>query len=228
MKTALYVAAQEESPQSGRLLSLAAASPAGAWFYAEVTDFDVSQCSQDVRECVIPKLRKVTDTAFVKAGRLGPVFANWLARNAPCDAGGIEIRALPTEPVDVASLRVLLQGHEPANRLEAGVIEVNHAAMELGLMRCGGRERAGSSAIIRAVLAAVCDQGRQEPVGALNTRRFELLIGTRNATSLRAWIRRFESARTLPSALDSFSARNRRSLDRCGTEISAAAASAPI
>lgn len=186
----LYVAAEETAHQSGRLVSLAAASPSGAWFYAEVTDIDGARCSQRVRDCVIPQLRKVTDTVFVKSVNLGSAFAGWIAQHAP---GDIEIRALCDEAVHASFLRDLLMGQGvAASRLSAGECEVDHAAFEIGLARCGGEPKVGGSAIIRAVLTAVCDKRRQEPIGTLNTRRFELLMGTRNATSLRAWIRRHE------------------------------------
>jgi len=202
IKHTLYVAAEEMAPQSGRLVSLAAVCPSGEWFYAEVTDIEGEECSQFVRDCVLPQLRKVTETTFVKSGGLGAALARWIERWAASDDGEIEIRTQDAEVLDVPLLRELLRGHtELGGRLRAGQCSVDRVTLERGLARCGGPSKVGGSAIIRAVLAAVCDESRQAPIGALGTRRFELLMGTRNATSLRAWIRRHEQQRQLAAAM---------------------------
>lgn len=197
----IYVAAEEVCTGSRQYLSLAMASPDGEWFYAEVTDIDAGRCSRHARENTFAQMRKVTETVFVKSANLRSAVASWLTRVAPAQGSSIEIRCAPGESVNGAALRELLAGHdELAARLVDAACEVDQAALEQGISRCGGAAKVGASSIVRAVLAAVCDRARQEPLGALHTRRFELLMGTRNATSLRAWIRRYERDRASPVA----------------------------
>ncbi|HWS26710.1 MAG TPA: hypothetical protein VN259_09100 [Xanthomonadales bacterium] len=193
-----YVAAEEAFEGSRQYLSMAIVSPGGQWFYVEVTDVDASVCSQRAREHTLAQMRKVTETLFVKSVNLRSAVAAWLVRNSPENGASIEVRSVQGEPVDVGSLRKLLQGHEDlSERLVGATCSVDAQAFEQGIARCGGRAKVGASAIVRAVLAAVCDQARRDPMGALHTQRFELLMGTRNATSLRAWIRRYERDRAL-------------------------------
>lgn len=217
IEKSIYVAGElaDEAARPLRFASLAAVSPSGTWFYAEVTDLNAAQCSRRVREEVIPQMRKVTDTVFVRSSHLGRAFARWLEQNMPHDGSRIDVLSLGAELVDADALRCLLSGHDAlGQRLRDARIETDQVALQAGLTRCGGERKVGASAIVRAVLAAVTDEGRTEPIGALHTRRFELLMGARGATSLRAWIRRHEKTRRLPGCEE---AMLRRASAHCGS-----------
>ena len=142
-------------------------------------------------------MRKVTETVFVRSADLADALARWITENTEVEGGAIEVRTLDNEEQGAELLRGVLQGYDAVGaRLTDGPCDTDPELFELGLARCGGWSKVGGNAMIRAVLAAVCDRNRKEPIGALHTRRFELLMGTRNATSLRAWIRRMEDRRS--------------------------------
>lgn len=218
MKINFYLAAELTQPGGGDFISVALVDPAGSWFYAEVVDFAHPVASQ-VRERVLPKLKKITDTRFLRSRQLTATLGSWMGERAmerDLDPRSLQITLL-VSPSDVAAANMLREALAvtvqralgqlpsatlPANEAPVVTLEIREARVDEDLLeqlteRCGGVERVGGNSMIRALFAAVCDVDRVGSLAGLSMRRFELLLGSRHTASLRAWIRKFDhEART--------------------------------
>lgn len=204
-RASFYVVAKTASETSDTILSAALVHPEqGRWFYAEVVDFDERSCSPHVVAEVLPKLRKIPGTRFVKHERLGAELLDWLTSNEYRSPGlqlpafcGLDWRSLNlvSSAVDDA------KGRDAVNvQLVTHLCRPNAAALSEFYQRCGGEKKVRHNALVDAVGLAICDPARAGAINLAEIRHFEMLMGSKSAMSYRAWMRRYEAARSLAHA----------------------------
>lgn len=192
----LYCAATFAS-NAGGLLSLAMVIPANNWRYAEVIDRPES-LDEHAQTVVLPKLTKIPGAQFVKSADLHAEVAEFITRMGLSPSDTLEIRCFAKQ--DHRLVAIMRQGAIQAGlasgSISFGTADPAEEQLNDFYRHCGGAERACDHALVNAVGGALCDRNRQVPTnfheGSIH--HFELLMGSKNATSYRAWARATERA----------------------------------
>lgn len=169
----------------GQWVSCALVAPqVQAWSYIEQMDPPGAVSVEGVRTWV-DELRKVPRTLFVKSEReLLDLALTEVGRL--CKLLGDDGRtAVPLLRVDGNSELAASLG------LQASNVQVRPAvARQFCEQSNGGRRVTRQHALLQALELAVSDGKARHPLLIEEITRFELLLGTKNAQSMRAWLRR--------------------------------------
>lgn len=180
--------------QSGRPVSLALVLPDGRWLYAEVLDFDLAECDARTLEVLLPLMRRIPGTRFVKGDDLKALVIDSLRLWAP-PGEEIEVRYAATARSARNLLGEMLQDFSPLMGIKGVALEGDRL---LDFQRhCGGSEKTDGHALMDAIGAALCDLHREVPTSFHEAPivHLELLLGSKSAMSFRAWARAQERER---------------------------------
>lgn len=121
-----------------RLISLALVAEDGAEFYGELSDFDLSACSDFVREVVLPQLGQVPSRSMSRS-ELGSDLKQWMS----------DIRLLRERPVicfdspvDLDLLWSLLNGRPSGWQIDRIDMRIDISIREQYFKEFGGRHHA--------------------------------------------------------------------------------------
>ncbi len=178
------------------VLGVALVGTSGAWRYIETVDVEAHRLDEFARERFVPRMKKLPFGKFVRSNTLTSCL-----REAADSMGWTIDQPLhtlgPLEALRDARLNNLLQqslGESGANRsLSITEVQVDSEVFNEFIERSGG-ERVRHHPLVRAIGAALCDPGRTVPTNfqSLTLHHFELLMGSKNALSFRAWVRNQE------------------------------------
>ncbi len=189
--TVLYCAADFESVDGG-FLNLALTTCENNWFYAEVIDYSPDKLDDQALKDVVPRLMKVPRARFLRHHDVPAELSQYLT---DIGAKSLEIRTMGEADPRLKALMI-------AASMDAGLIsppafhqaDIDPERFESFLRHCGGGERTAGHPLVRVTGAAICDQTRTAPTrfsdGSIH--HFELLMGSKNAGSYRAWARNQE------------------------------------
>jgi hypothetical protein len=180
---------------SGSPLSLAMADPSGHWYYAEVIDLDMSACDEFTVKNILPRMTKIPGAHFVKGDDLAASLATFLSTLEMGDS--LTVKTSPA--LDPALANVIRQAVEIANvavPFKLVPVRQDYEMFERFQQHCGGPEKVRHHSLINVLGGILCDTSRNVP-STLSERpitHLELLMGSKNAMSYRAWTRASESA----------------------------------
>lgn len=186
----LYCAAAFASATGGPL-SLAMVTLPNSWRYAEVIDRPI-MLDEYAATSVLPKLTKIPGAHFVKSSDLHKEIGALLKSLAPLEQDTIDVRLFGGLDSRIASL--FDQGAKQAEvscAIQLSAIDLDTARLEDFYSHCGGPERSSGHALVNAIGGAICDRNRSQPTAfhEASIHHFELLMGSKNAASYRAWAR---------------------------------------
>lgn len=186
-KFVIYCAVNFSRP-AGTPVSLALVLPDGQWLYAEVLDFDLAECDARALQIYLPLMRRIPGTRFVKAGDLQSLVCEFVKR-VERSGEEVEIRYAATS----TDTRNLLGGVLPGVASPACIkaVTLNQDRFTELQRHSGGPEKTEGHALIDAIGTALCDIHREIPTGFHEAPiiHLELLLGSKNAMSFRAWAR---------------------------------------
>jgi hypothetical protein len=176
----------------GGPLSLALVHPDGRWLYAEPTDIAVEPSEAEARSRA--RLRSVPGTTFSTLACLDEHVALFLDQVLPSGTIVLEV-AHDGSAEDSPALRVLASAaskscHALSLKLKQAVTDPNSLADFRA--HCGGEDRIQSHALINAISLALCSTQELTDFFSQPFHRLEMLLGSKNAMSLRAWVREHE------------------------------------
>lgn len=177
----LYADAKFTHRTDGALLSFAMIDLSGRWFYSEIADVSVD-CDPWVQANVVDKLRRIPRTKFLHAADLPACLAEWIA--AP-DGGMVRVK------VGSEEIRSSIRPYLPA-AVSIEVSAVDDEELAEYYAHSGGQSRVQHNALVDVIGVAVCDKHRKELFHCKEIQHLELLLGSKNAMSYRAWIRKHE------------------------------------
>jgi hypothetical protein len=170
----------------GQWVSCALVAPqVQAWTYIEQMDPPGAAPLVEGVRTWADELRKVPRTLFVKSEReLLDLVVTEICRL--CELLGEEGRnAVPMLRVDGSSQLAAALG------MQASHVQIRPAvARQFCEQSNGGRRVSRQHALLQALELAVSDGKARHPLLIEEITRFELLLGTKNAQSMRAWLRR--------------------------------------
>lgn len=185
-KFVIYCAASFTAP-SGSPIALAMVAPDGQWLHAEVLDFDLADCDQRALDVHLPLMRRIPGTHFVRGANLATMLHDFV--RALSKAGEVEFRfsALSEQTRDLLD-RLLVDLGRPSSLKP---VHLDPAHFDDFQRHCGGVEKTDGHALIEAIGAALCDVHREIPTNFHDASIYhlELLLGSKNAMSYRAWAR---------------------------------------
>jgi hypothetical protein len=203
-RTPFYLEVKSPSETSSEIASIALFHPEnGFWFYAEVVDFDRADCSQFFVESVQPKLRRIPGTKFVTRADLPGEMLRWLLHvvqplGDACDPlPEVILRGPSARAGDLATRPLLAAAEAEGAQLNLTFRECRPDPSLLSdfYSHAGGEAKARHNGLADAVGLAISDRSREENINLSEIRHFEFLMGSKPAMSLRAWVRRLESAK---------------------------------
>ncbi len=189
----LYVASVHANlTEPDAVLGVALVSTGGVWRYIETVDVDETRLDDFARERVVPRMKKLPFGKFVRSIDL--VAGLGQAAASMCWTAAQPLRTLA--PMDTRLSTLLHQAlGEPRANVELNIAEVqaDRDLFNEFIERSGG-ERVRHHPLVRAIGTALCDRGRRVPTNfqSLSVHHFELLMGSKNALSFRAWVRNQE------------------------------------
>lgn len=204
----LYCAAAQSKPDGG-VLSLGLVTLKGEWYYAEVIDYNLDECDDYARKNIIPRLMKIPHASFIRNALLPADVGEFVARTAGLSScSEVVIHMLPVgyeqEAAKAAFRQVpgVKQGRlkievKPVGGLDLARFQDFHE-------HCGKGERTKEHSLINALGAMLCDTHRSKAssLAEVPIRHLELLMGSKNAMSYRAWVRSEEAAWRAAHAAD--------------------------
>jgi len=196
-KSIIYCAANLVSLASAPL-TLALVLSDARWHYIEIINQEVEPGDEDIRSYVMPKLMRVPGTRFIRGADLALDLAEFFRQLGKTDA--VEFRFLRgnaqtvTEPLAKALAAAFIR--TPATFVDVDVAQADFDSFQ---RHCGGVDRVRRHALTDAIGAALCDLNSPEPTKfhLASIHHLELLLGSKNATSFRAWARSRERERAL-------------------------------
>lgn len=188
-KVVIYCSANFTRIEGGVPMALAMVLPDGRWQYAEVIDFDPAACDDQAREVFMPLMRRIPGTRFVKAADLARLVSEFIeSLSLPID-DEIEIRVFRSSP---ALAEILAEASKISGRaMQIKPMAVNRTRYADFQRHCGGAEKTEGHALMESVGAALCQLSGDVPTAFHESPIYhlELLLGSKNATSYRAWAR---------------------------------------
>lgn len=176
------------------LLSLGLVHPDGRWFYTESTDVSLQESEEHARLNWLPRMKKVPGTYFAPKADVADGIAMYFDQvlEAGVTSLNIVIYNLPAiaEVMDVLSIAASKCRHPL--ELQFVVAQVDQAHLEDLLDHCGGAQRVSGHALINSMAAALCDDSQRTEFFRRPIHRLEMLMGSKNALSFRAWVRERE------------------------------------
>ena len=191
-KVVIYCSANFTQSEGGTPISLAMVHPGGRWVYAEAADIEPETCDERARDVCLPVLRRIPGTNFVQAEKMAEMGSKFISMLNPCEVEDVVIRtASPSLSMHDFFFQVRKLTGQTV-RLQ--VVDVNQENFVDFLRHCGGVEKTEGHALLHAVATALCDVNREVPTSFHEASIFhlELLLGSKNATSYRAWARAME------------------------------------
>lgn len=186
----LYVASVHANlTEPDAVLGVALVSTGGVWRYIETVDVDETRLDDFARERVVPRMKKLPFGKFVRSidlvSSLGQAAASigWTAAQP--------LRTLA--PMD-DRLGILLHQALGDRVVNAGPniaeVQADRNLFDEFIERSGG-DRVRHHPLVRAIGTALCDRSRGVPTNfqSMSVHQFELLMGSKNALSFRAWVR---------------------------------------
>lgn len=170
-------------------MALAMVLPDGRWQYAEVVDFDAASCGDRARDVCAPLLRRIPGTRFVKAADLSHLVIEFIEALGLRLSDEVEVR-IPNPTQEMRE--IFLEAVRLSNRsMVLKAIAVSRERFVEFQRHCGGAEKTDGHALMDAVGSAICEVNREIPTSFHEAPIFhlELLLGSKNAMSYRAWAR---------------------------------------
>lgn len=199
-KAVIYCSATFTRPEGGDPMALAMVLPDGRWRYAEMIDFDLETFDVQTHDVFMPLMRRIPGTRFFKAGDLTLVVREF-------------VDSLNLSPVDQIEFRVFRPAAALNDVIETAFkrlkckVFIKPAAVDQALYadfqrHCGGVDKTEGHALMEAVGAALCEVSRKSPTAfhEASIYHLELLLGSKNATSFRAWARAQERVVAKPTS----------------------------
>ena len=176
----------------GGPLSLALVHPDGRWFYAEPTDIVVESGEAEARSRA--RLRSVPGTTFSTLACLDEHVAIYLDQVVPSGSIVLEIAHAGSLEETQAHQMLASAVSKSCNALTLKLKKVDTDSTLLADLRahCGGDERVQDHALINAMSLALCNKSQVTDFFSQPFHRLEMLLGSKNAMSLRAWVREHE------------------------------------
>lgn len=176
----------------GGPLSLALVHPDGRWFYAEPTDIAVESGEAEARSRA--RLRSVPGTTFSTLACLEEHVAIFLDQVVP--SGSIVLEIAHDGSLEETQAHQMLAS-AVSKSCHALILKLKKVDADPTLLadlraHCGGEERIQSHALISAMSLALCSTEELTDFFSQPFHRLEMLLGSKNAMSLRAWIREHE------------------------------------
>lgn len=206
-RTPFYLEVKSPSEISSEIASIALFHPEmGYWFYAEVVDFDRADCTQFFVEVVQTKLRRIPGTKFVTRADLPGEILRWLLHVAQ-PLGEVRdpqpeiiFRGSSARSGELAAKPLLAAAEAAGTKLNLTIrtCRPDPSLLSNFYSHAGGEAKARHNGLADAVGLAISDQHREEKIDLSDIRHFEFLMGSKAAMSLRAWVRRLESAKASP------------------------------
>ena len=188
-KAVIYCSATFTRPQGGGPMALAMALPDGRWQYAEVIDFDPGTFDVQAHEVFMPLMRRIPGTRFLRADDLALAVSEFVESLALPAAAKVEFRVFRPS----AALNDILQRAFKHLKQEVLIkpVAIDKALYADFQRHCGGFDKTEGHALMEAVGSALCEVNRDVSTSFHDAPIYhlELLLGSKNATSFRAWAR---------------------------------------
>lgn len=193
--TTIYCETNFTTRAGGAPLSLALVCPDGSWMYAEVIDHG-EDCDEFARLHVLPRFRRIPGTRFVRANGLAESARDFVQARSAKGLTSFEVRLAR----DLPGTRSLVQQIFALAKRDHEIVPmtVNGDLFEEFQKHCGGASRVQGHALLGAMGAALSEgqEGVVAPTSfhTASISHLELLLGSKNAVSFRAWARGRERA----------------------------------
>lgn len=193
----LYISAKyiNSTKSFDSVLSVGISATNGPWYYAEILGHKPDDVEPEIMESVFPHLMKISGTKFLPLKNVKSRVASWIDEISMDGNRPIVVRyASDSGSIAAEFIRDSIPGGIQFSIEERLINSTLYAEF---VKKCGGEARVGEHSLVESLGYALCDLNRVERVSIHENSitHLELLMGSKNSTSYRAWARSVEKSR---------------------------------